>query len=67
VSRDDVVAAVWPEFVPSDVGDAQVQDTFSKLRMSIEPADGSVRHLEQLGGLTFRFRNSGYPDGGSTD
>lgn len=59
VTKDDIAAAVWPEYTMDTLGvtDAMIQKTISRLRKEIDLEDGGFHHIESIRGQGYRFQN----------
>lgn len=67
VTKDDIAAAVWPEYSGNSLGvtDAMIQKTISRLRKEIEVdegEEGSFQHIESIRGQGYRFQNASVQD-----
>ncbi|MCE7937629.1 hypothetical protein DCC79_00050 [bacterium] len=60
VSKDDIAAAVWPEYALDTLGvtDAMIQKTISRLRKEVDAPSSSFQHIESLRGQGYRFQNA---------
>jgi DNA-binding winged helix-turn-helix (wHTH) protein len=60
VSKDDIAAAVWPEYQRDTLGvtDAMIQKTISRLRKEVDALDASFQHIESVRGQGYRFQNA---------
>lgn len=60
VSKDEIAAAVWPEYHLDTVGvtDAMIQKTISRLRKEVDPPESAFQHIESVRGQGYRFQNA---------
>jgi DNA-binding winged helix-turn-helix (wHTH) protein len=60
VSKDEIAAAVWPEYNQDALGvtDAMIQKTISRLRKEIDGPDTAFQHIESVRGQGYRFQNA---------
>ena len=60
VSKDDIAAAVWPEYSMETMGvtDAMIQKTISRLRKEVDVNGSPFQHIESIRGQGYRFRNA---------
>jgi DNA-binding winged helix-turn-helix (wHTH) protein len=60
VSKDDIAAAVWPEYRLDTLGvtDAMIQKTISRLRKEVDAPDSEFQHIESIRGQGYRFQNA---------
>ncbi len=60
VTKDQIAAAVWPEYDADRVGvtDAMIQKTISRLRREIDVPDATFQHIESVRGQGYRFQNA---------
>jgi len=67
VTKDDIAAAVWPEYSGNSLGvtDAMIQKTISRLRKEVEvdeTEEGGFQHIESIRGQGYRFQNASVQD-----
>lgn len=67
VTKDDIAAAVWPEYSGNTLGvtDAMIQKTISRLRKEVEideTEEGGFQHIESIRGQGYRFQNASVQD-----
>jgi DNA-binding winged helix-turn-helix (wHTH) protein len=60
VTKDEIAAAVWPEYATDIVGvtDAMIQKTISRLRKEVDIAGSDFQHIESVRGQGYRFQNA---------
>ena len=60
VSKDEIAAAVWPEYGMDTMGvtDAMIQKTISRLRKEVDVPDSAYQHIESIRGQGYRFQNA---------
>jgi len=60
VTKDDIAAAVWPEYDLDTLGvtDAMIQKTISRLRKEIDAPGSEFQHIESVRGQGYRFQNA---------
>lgn len=60
VSKDEIAAAVWPEYHLDTVGvtDAMIQKTISRLRKEVDAPGSAFQHIESVRGQGYRFQNA---------
>ncbi len=60
VSKDDIAAAVWPEYGMDTMGvtDAMIQKTISRLRKEVDGDSAGFQHIESIRGQGYRFQNA---------
>jgi DNA-binding response OmpR family regulator len=60
VSKEDIAAAVWPEYNLDALGvsDAMIQKTISRLRKEVDASGADFQHIESIRGLGYRFQNA---------
>lgn len=59
VTKDEIAAAVWPEYTQDAMGvtDAMIQKTISRLRKEVDLSDHRYQHIESVRGQGYRFQN----------
>lgn len=60
VSKDEIAAAVWPEYTQDTLGvtDAMIQKTISRLRKEVDVPDSAYQHIDSVRGQGYRFQNA---------
>jgi DNA-binding winged helix-turn-helix (wHTH) protein len=60
VSKDEIAAAVWPEYTQDTLGvtDAMIQKTISRLRKEVDVPDSAYQHIDSVRGQGYRFENA---------
>jgi DNA-binding winged helix-turn-helix (wHTH) protein len=60
VSKDEIAAAVWPEYTHDTLGvtDAMIQKTISRLRKEVDVTGTAFQHIESVRGQGYRFQNA---------
>jgi DNA-binding winged helix-turn-helix (wHTH) protein len=60
VSKDEIAAAVWPEYTQDTLGvtDAMIQKTISRLRKEVDVPERDYQHIDSVRGQGYRFQNA---------
>jgi DNA-binding winged helix-turn-helix (wHTH) protein len=60
VTKDEIAAAVWPEYTQDAMGvtDAMIQKTISRLRKEVDVAGATYQHIDSVRGQGYRFQNA---------
>jgi len=60
VTKDEIAAAVWPEYHQDTMGvtDAMIQKTISRLRKEVDVPETGFQHIESVRGQGYRFQNA---------
>jgi DNA-binding winged helix-turn-helix (wHTH) protein len=60
VTKDEIAAAVWPEYTQDALGvtDAMIQKTISRLRKEVDAPGTAYQHIESVRGQGYRFQNA---------
>jgi DNA-binding winged helix-turn-helix (wHTH) protein len=60
VAKDEIAAAVWPEYRKHGVGvtDSMIQKAISRLRKEVDGDAAGFQHIESIRGQGYRFQNA---------
>jgi DNA-binding winged helix-turn-helix (wHTH) protein len=60
VTKDEIAAAVWPEYTHDSLGvtDAMIQKTISRLRKEVDASEAGYQHIQSVRGQGYRFQNA---------